>query len=108
MARNDGAPADYLGLFTDSYEHYGTRGQRVYWLAWDSPAQGLEIGDVVLEVAAGDAALRGAAIPRVANPFSGTSALWAALNTAPGATLSLRVLRGDTAHTVNLDPLARP
>ncbi|MEL7451533.1 MAG: hypothetical protein AAFN78_20150 [Pseudomonadota bacterium] len=102
MTANEERTADYLGLLTDRYQHYSTIGQQVRWIAWDSPASALAMGDVITEVRANGSAIDRAALPYLQYPPGGTSALWGALRVKPGTPLALRVQRGDAEHEIEL------
>jgi hypothetical protein len=100
--------ADYLGLASDDYDHYGVIGQRVEWIAWDSPAQELEIGDIILEIRAGEQRLEGRSLSRLGYPGGGTSALWSALQAASGASLIIKLWRQGDLLEQAVTPIPQP
>lgn len=108
MATAADTAADYLGLRTDRYERRGIAGQRVEWIAWDSPARGLAVGDIIVAVRCEDARLEGAELPRLSYPPAGSAALFAALGMDAGAALIVTVTRDGTAVETIVEPARLP
>lgn len=100
--------ADYLGLASDDFSHYGVTGQRIEWVAWDSPAQGLVSGDIILEIRAGDQRLVAKRLPRLGYPGGGSSALWSALQLEPDASLIFKLLRRGAILEQTIAPIPSP
>lgn len=106
----------YVGIATDEYRHPGASyrrridGQRVTWIAWDSPGREvLRIGDIICAAHVDKiSATEAERLPRFSYPYVNDHEIWTALGTDGGKQLSLSVLRDGLELELTLIPTATP
>ena len=105
MTDPNNRPADCLGLSTDDFTRGPLVGKQVRWVAWDSPAQDLQIADVIVAVEAGGTKLVGDEIPRLGYPPAASSAFWSGLGEESIGALRFRVRRGEESLLIDINPV---